>query len=323
MRNKFYVVKQGRQPGIYETWAECHQQVNGYPHAVYKSFLSSEEARNYFYNVASEPPAVPLSTRFSMPTPLHHEMQHHVRPFPIPVYYHPPPQVFHPFPPPIPAFGLPTVSMHPMEELPCANGQADSRKHRNQRGKPRAKPYDQTNDRRKLPVVPVSMPVLPDVLSSRPSKTAVAYVDGACSKNGRSGAFAGYGVYFPDSDLRISRPLLPRTQAQTNQRAELMAAIIALEEFPQRHDKDVILTIRTDSTYTINCARDWVHGWKKNGWKTSSGADVQNSDLIVRLHHLCEERRGRLQWEHIRGHSGDVGNEIADRLAVAGAKEAQ
>ncbi len=145
-------------------------------------------------------------------------------------------------------------------------------------------------------------------------------MDGACSNNGRKGAVAGYGCYFPLNDYRISRPLLPRTQPQTNQRAELMAAIVALEEFPDRHDRSVILTVRTDSTYCINCARDWVHGWKKNGWKTSKGGNVENSDLIMRLHHLCEERRGRLVWEHIRGHRGDVGNEIADQLAVAGAR---
>lgn len=59
--------------------------------------------------------------------------------------------------------------------------------------------------------------------------------------------------------------------------------------------------------------------WKRNGWTTSTGSAVVNQDLWERLDRLCEARRGAVRWEHVYGHSGDVGNEGADRLAVAGA----
>uniref|UniRef100_A0A8C5K438 Ribonuclease H1 n=1 Tax=Jaculus jaculus TaxID=51337 RepID=A0A8C5K438_JACJA len=94
---------------------------------------------------------------------------------------------------------------------------------------------------------------------------------------------------------------------QTNQRAEIHAA--------QNISK---LVLYTDSMLTINEITNWVQGWKKNGWRTSAGKDVINKEVFVELDELTQGRD--IQWMHIPGHSGFVGNEEADRLAREGAK---
>lgn len=114
----------------------------------------------------------------------------------------------------------------------------------------------------------------------------------------------------------VSEPLLG--DPQTNQRAELTAVQRALEIVPKEKDIQII----TDSNYTINCCEVWYKGWQKNGWKTSNGGPVMNKDLVVAIRGLIDERNENgaatnFQW--IKGHSADPGNEAADRLAVAGA----
>ena len=93
---------------------------------------------------------------------------------------------------------------------------------------------------------------------------------------------------------------------------ELTAAIVALEKAP----KDVALTLFTDSQYVKKGVSDWSHKWKANGWKTASGGVVKNQDLWKKLTNLCESHTGSVQWEWVKGHSGDVGNTRADELAV-------
>jgi ribonuclease HI len=355
MPKTYYAVKAGRNPGIYSSWVECKKQTHQFSNAVFKGFTTYEGAVKFLSNSPVETVGIPLSARFNAmpvsgggnvhdpPSVPHGQVSHshHVqvvsevcpsanRPSQASTSNEssPPSASNVPFSAQ-PSFSNQSTSNHSthisnpsnqsdIPSLPSVHMQPMVTAGAMRRNKTRVNvnPYDASKRKVRQPV---AIPQLPAPITP-PSKTAVVYVDGACSNNGRPGAVAGYGCYFPLNDYRISRPLLPRTQPQTNQRAELMAAIVALEEFPDRHDRSVILTVRTDSTYCINCARDWVQGWKKNGWKTSKGGDVENSDLIIRLHHLCEERRGRLVWEHIRGHSGDVGNEIADQLAVDGAR---
>jgi ribonuclease HI len=86
--------------------------------------------------------------------------------------------------------------------------------------------------------------------------------------------------------------------------------------------KDTDVRIMTDSAYSINCSTVWYTSWKKNGWKTSQGGSVLNKDLVVEIRKLIDERNtkgAKTDFEWIAGHSGDPGNEAADKLAVAGA----
>ncbi|KAM4866705.1 ribonuclease H1 [Thomomys bottae] len=143
----------------------------------------------------------------------------------------------------------------------------------------------------------------------------VVYTDGCCSSNGRRRARAGIGVYWgPGHPLNVSIRLPGR---QTNQRAEIHAACKAIEQAKAQNIRQ--LALYTDSMFTINGITNWVQGWKKNGWRTSAGKDVINKEDFVALDQLTRDMD--IQWMHVPGHSGFVGNEEADRLAREGAKQ--
>lgn len=98
----------------------------------------------------------------------------------------------------------------------------------------------------------------------------------------------------------------------TNNRMELLAAINALEALGRPTD----ITIVTDSTYVKNGVTSWIHGWKRNGWKTSAKKPVKNDDLWKRLDEA--QSRHSVTWEWVKGHAGHPENERADELAREG-----
>ncbi len=95
----------------------------------------------------------------------------------------------------------------------------------------------------------------------------------------------------------------------TNNRMEMTAAIAALERFAGRK-----IVLRTDSLYLRNGITAWIKGWKRKGWRNSSGDPVKNSDLWMRLDELAAHTD--VDWQWVRGHDGDPGNELADRAAT-------
>ncbi|KAJ1925492.1 Ribonuclease H1 [Coemansia sp. S142-1] len=163
----------------------------------------------------------------------------------------------------------------------------------------------------------VTHPTAPPPLVGETEDKIVVYTDGASSKNGKKGARAGVGVYFGALDPRnISESLAgPR---QTNQRAELMAVLRAIETVSSSGSTKT-LVICTDSMYTINCVSVWHYKWESCGWVNSAGQQVNNQDLIRAILLSMKEYRGSIQFIHVRGHSGIHGNEQADLLAVQGA----
>lgn len=145
----------------------------------------------------------------------------------------------------------------------------------------------------------------------------VVYTDGCCSSNGRRRARAGIGVYWgPGHPLNVGVRLPGR---QTNQRAEIHAACKAIEQARAQNISKLVLY--TDSMFTINGITNWVPGWKKNGWKTSTGKEVVNREDFAALERLTQGME--IQWMHVPGHAGFIGNEEADRLAREGAKQAE
>lgn len=98
----------------------------------------------------------------------------------------------------------------------------------------------------------------------------------------------------------------------TNNRMELMAAISALESLTR--PSDVVVT--TDSTYVLKGITEWVAGWKRRGWVTSSRTPVKNVDLWQRLDAAVAGHSVR--WEWVKGHAGHPENERADELARRG-----
>ena len=141
-----------------------------------------------------------------------------------------------------------------------------------------------------------------------------AYTDGACSGNPGPG---GWGVLMRavnGGTVVKERELSGGEALTTNNRMELLAAINALETLGRASD----ITIVTDSQYVKNGVTQWIHGWKRNGWKTASKKPVKNADLWQRLDDA--QARHRVTWEWIKGHAGHAENERADELARAGMK---
>ena len=139
-----------------------------------------------------------------------------------------------------------------------------------------------------------------------------AYTDGACSGNPGPG---GWGVLLQASQagkIVKERELNGGDGATTNNQMELMAAIMALETL----NRASTLTIVTDSTYVKNGVTQWIHGWKRNGWRTAAKKPVKNVELWQRLD--LAQTRHQVTWEWVKGHAEHLQNERADALARAG-----
>jgi len=100
----------------------------------------------------------------------------------------------------------------------------------------------------------------------------------------------------------------------TNNRMELMAAIQALESLKRAS----VVDLHTDSTYVRDGITKWIHGWKRNGWKTSAKKPVKNEDLWKRLDAALADHQ--VSWHWVKGHSGHPENDRADELATAAAQ---
>jgi len=135
------------------------------------------------------------------------------------------------------------------------------------------------------------------------------YTDGACSGNPGPGGW-GTVVYFNDGSVYemggVETP-------STNNRMELLAAIEALKVLKASGQNQAV-TLYTDSEYVINGITKWIKGWKKKGWKTAAGKAVLNQDLWETLDQL---NLPLVDWQHVRGHSGNEGNERCDAIARA------
>ena len=138
----------------------------------------------------------------------------------------------------------------------------------------------------------------------------IIHTDGACSGNPGPG---GWGAILKFGD--VEKELKGGEANTTNNRMELLAAISALEAMK----KPVQADIHTDSQYVRNGITSWIHGWKRNGWKTADKKPVKNVDLWQRLDAALKAHDVRWHW--VKGHAGHAENERADQLARDGLKE--
>jgi|TARA_B000000441_G_scaffold117282_1_gene89793 ribonuclease HI len=142
------------------------------------------------------------------------------------------------------------------------------------------------------------------------SNSISIFTDGACRGNPGPG---GWGVLILLEGEEIT--LYGGENSTTNNQMEMMAAIKALEYFREKKSIELV----TDSNYLKDGIEKWIHGWKKNGWKTSAKKPVKNQELWMKidtLNHFHE-----VQWKWVKGHSGHRENEIADLLANKGIDE--
>lgn len=135
------------------------------------------------------------------------------------------------------------------------------------------------------------------------------FTDGACLGNPGPG---GWGVLM--RWRARERELAGGEPETTNNRMELMAAIQGLEAL--KRPSAVILT--TDSTYVKDGITKWIHGWKKNGWRTAAKKPVKNVDLWQRLDAALAGHD--VEWRWVKGHAGHLENERVDDLASEQAK---
>ncbi len=159
----------------------------------------------------------------------------------------------------------------------------------------------------------MDIPPAPDDPAAFPATDASGrveiFTDGACLGNPGPG---GWGAILRWNGHE--RELSGGAADTTNNRMELMAAIAALEAMK----RPVHAVITTDSSYVRDGITRWIHGWRRNGWKTSAKQPVKNSDLWLRLDSALAPHQ--VEWLWTRGHSGHPENERADRLASAAAK---
>ncbi|KAL7754464.1 hypothetical protein RI367_000445 [Sorochytrium milnesiophthora] len=335
---KYYAVAQGREPGIYRSWNECERNTSGYSGSRFKSFTTVDDAAKFivterqggssgsgsgngqsnssskqsggkYYAVAAgRQPGVYMTwdecqrqvngyagARFKSFLTLSQArefIEHEQRP-------HRPKQPH----PPRPAIPPPELE----EARPPKIARA-----RSAPAAPQPPPQAEIKLEEVVPVVPFFV-----VESVAPATLPVieVYTDGCCFMHGKTRR-AGVGVWFGINDKRnISAPM-DVGDKHSNQRAEIKAAIMALEAI-QREGKPRDVVIHTDSQYVINAMTSWIKKWRVDKVAFSN---VQNRDLFSDLDVLVRQHQGSIKWNYVPGHRGILGNEQADQLAKQGAR---
>ena len=134
--------------------------------------------------------------------------------------------------------------------------------------------------------------------------TVAIYTDGSCLGNPGPG---GWGAILVYGD--VEKEMSGGEENTTNNRMELLAAIMALEALK----RPVAVTLTSDSSYLKDGITKWIHGWKKNGWKTAAKKPVANQDLWQRLDEAIAPHQ--INWQWVKGHAGHPMNERCDDLA--------
>jgi ribonuclease HI len=155
--------------------------------------------------------------------------------------------------------------------------------------------------------------------SSRPNVPArfVAFADGSSLKNPGGPGGTGFIVFDRQlSALRFGSERYERDGAfeVTNNRMELRAVLQALEGLPDGSSVE----LGSDSKYVVDALSSWIHGWRRKGWKTSTGTSVLNRDLIETIDQRTRALNIRYFW--VRGHNGHALNELCDALAQSAAR---
>ncbi|KAM3503067.1 hypothetical protein MY11210_008850 [Beauveria gryllotalpidicola] len=304
---KFYAVQVGFRPGVYTTYAECAQQTAGFKGALFRSFISRSDAEAFAAGqkvaTTSEGPARYYAVAVGNPTGIFNEWDdaaEAIKGVKGPKYKRFSSR----------AEAVDYIREYGSMEAVMALGE---RLTATTTGGTKIDMPTQVKKPTKTTRVPP-----PLALPQAPAGLIRVYTDGSSLANGKSGARAGVGVFFgPGDERNVSERL--EGEPQTNQRAELMAMLRALQMCPAGATVQIV----SDSQYSINCVTQWAASWKRKGWVTAQGEPVKNQDIIRAVLARMEERGkagGATQFEWVKGHASDRGNQAADALAVRGAK---
>jgi len=298
-QHKFYAVRRGHKPGIYNSWDECSKNVTQFKGASYKAFPTLEEAQRFMDTGEVTPSSSTASSSSSKESP--HDNKKRAGPT-KPYERSAPPQQSYKEKAGIDDSKYPMVSSRDIVTEFTPYNHDCTLKSNLKLAQRRAKLEEHQSS---------------DALSK--FKYTIVYTDGSCLGNGKKNGqviVGGYGAFFGPNDARnISEPFTDDNP--TNQRAEIKAALAALQHSVSNEEN---VRIFTDSQYLINSVCDWRWNWEVNSWTSSSGFDVANMDLLMPLFTLVDSRSGGVRWEYVPGHKGIPGNEEADRLAVEGSK---
>ena len=139
-------------------------------------------------------------------------------------------------------------------------------------------------------------------------KTIKLYADGGCRGNSNKENKGGWGVYLEYGEA--TKELKGGEINTTNNKMELTALIEGLKAIK---NKDLPIEVYLDSAYVLNGITSWISNWKTKGWKTASGKAVLNQELWMELD-LEKSKFKNIKFIKVKGHSGNYGNEIGDRL---------
>ncbi|XP_063882286.1 ribonuclease H1-like isoform X1 [Scylla paramamosain] len=315
----FYAVARGHKPGIYQTWAECQENINGYTRPRYKKFATESEAKEFVQENALTCPVVDrreaskkdedngaasasrtynggnlsptlLEMKASMKCLQKDLSQLRTR---FELYIED------------------RVGTACSKPLPPSSAPVQKRKHESESEEEGDE--DQPSSSKKLNTEGKEGDKSKFKVDS--DGFLIVYTDGACWMNGKQGAKAGMGVFFgQEHPLNVAEPIKGRA---TNNNAEIQAATCALELARSAGFSKV--AVHTDSQFMIDCASSWMKNWKKKGWVKSDGQPVKNKEELMVLDSAMEDLA--VKWVHVKGHAGHEGNEEADKLARQGAKQ--
>lgn len=147
------------------------------------------------------------------------------------------------------------------------------------------------------------------IIPITPVNHVIIYTDGACKGNPGPG---GWGVLLRSG--AVEKELFGGHPATTNNRMELQAVIEALRALK----RPCRVTLFLDSEYVRKGITEWLPGWKARGWRTASKQPVKNAELWQELDALVQSGGHAIDWQWVKGHAGDPGNERADTLANRG-----
>jgi len=293
----YYAVAKGRKPGIYTTWDECSAQVLRFPGSKYKKFATKNEAQSFIKEHSSS--TVMTNSTKNLASS---EIIKSVRSQALPK------QLF-----PLGNKLSTIVQTKPLSSTSKrtlgANDINDNEIN------------EQPSKKRKIVLNTLSNSFTTAQCLNQNKKADFivdkdgyvnVFTDGACSSNGSKNAQAGIGVWFQDNHpLNVSEPVVGRP---TNNMAEIQAVTVAARQAKKAGIKK--LKINTDSKFLISCITQWMPKWKTKGWKTAGGKPVINKTELLEMEKELESLI--IAWNHVNGHVGIYGNEMADKLARNG-----
>lgn len=150
------------------------------------------------------------------------------------------------------------------------------------------------------------------------------YTDGSSRGTGdnKCGGW-GVAVVIENGESTILDCRSAQTESETTNNREEIKALLTALDFATELYKDQEVEIYCDSAYCVNMFNEWIHTWAKNNWCNSKGVVAKNIDLVMQLYCYAEIGFPNFAVKKIKGHNGDIGNEIADALATADTKKLQ